>query len=160
LAGEDAESLTSIRIGSPFYPQDWAVLSRSWYPAPCNLCLHRGTQLSLGWVEDDLIVCPYHGLRCGPDGRRRRSRPSPTQPLFEAWDDPGYRPILAPTIDINSATGRRVEGFAKAGGPAFGLTDGAAYPGRSDLDRPSKDPVGVGVRRDVHQLPGHPAWAG
>jgi phenylpropionate dioxygenase-like ring-hydroxylating dioxygenase large terminal subunit len=28
-----------------------------------NLCVHRGTRLSLGWVEDDAIVCPYHGQR-------------------------------------------------------------------------------------------------
>ena len=26
-----------------------------------NLCFHRGTALSLGWIEGDVIVCPYHG---------------------------------------------------------------------------------------------------
>jgi hypothetical protein len=30
---------------------------------------------------------------------------------FEAWDDPDYQPILAPTIDINSSSGLQVEGF-------------------------------------------------
>ena len=25
-----------------------------------DLCIHRGTALSLGWVKDDCIVCPYH----------------------------------------------------------------------------------------------------
>ena len=25
-----------------------------------DLCIHRGTALSLGWVADDCIVCPYH----------------------------------------------------------------------------------------------------
>jgi phenylpropionate dioxygenase-like ring-hydroxylating dioxygenase large terminal subunit len=177
LAENDAQSLTEARVQPPrdstFHPQDWAVLSRSWYPVARsdalgekpiqvqlldvdlvvyraagtaivarNLCFHRGTQLSLGWVEDDVIVCPYHGLRYGPDGRCRSIPAHPgiaispklriivlptierfgliwtslngeeeALPLFEAWDDPDYQPILAPTIDINSSTGRQIEGF-------------------------------------------------
>ncbi len=31
-------------------------------------CPHRGTPLSLGWVEDDQVVCGYHGLRFAADG--------------------------------------------------------------------------------------------
>ena len=32
-------------------------------------CAHRGTAVSLGWVEDDVILrCPYHGWTYGPDG--------------------------------------------------------------------------------------------
>jgi len=34
-----------------------------------DLCLHRGVPLSLGHVDGDEIVCKYHGLRYGPDGR-------------------------------------------------------------------------------------------
>ena len=26
-----------------------------------DLCVHRGTALSLGWVDDGCLVCPYHG---------------------------------------------------------------------------------------------------
>ncbi|MEH6945615.1 aromatic ring-hydroxylating dioxygenase subunit alpha [Bacillus sp. JJ634] len=33
-----------------------------------DLCLHRGVPLSMGWVEGDDIVCPYHGFRYGPEG--------------------------------------------------------------------------------------------
>ncbi len=33
-----------------------------------DLCFHRGTALSLGWVEGDCIVCPYHGFQYAPDG--------------------------------------------------------------------------------------------
>ena len=33
-----------------------------------DLCVHRGTALSLGWVEDDQIRCAYHGWAYGPDG--------------------------------------------------------------------------------------------
>ncbi|MEZ5416731.1 MAG: Rieske 2Fe-2S domain-containing protein [Vicinamibacterales bacterium] len=28
-----------------------------------DLCIHRGTALSLGWVEDDCLVCPHHAWR-------------------------------------------------------------------------------------------------
>jgi vanillate O-demethylase monooxygenase subunit len=33
-----------------------------------DLCIHRGTALSLGWVADDHIVCPYHGWRYNAAG--------------------------------------------------------------------------------------------
>ena len=34
-----------------------------------DLCIHRGTALSLGWVKDDCIVCPYHAWEYNTDGR-------------------------------------------------------------------------------------------
>ena len=37
--------------------------------ADSDLCVHRGTALSLGWITGDELVCPYHGWRYGPDGR-------------------------------------------------------------------------------------------
>ena len=27
-----------------------------------DLCIHRGTALSLGWIKDDCLVCPYQTL--------------------------------------------------------------------------------------------------
>lgn len=33
-----------------------------------DLCLHRGTRLSRGWIEDGQIVCAYHGWTYAPDG--------------------------------------------------------------------------------------------
>jgi len=34
-----------------------------------DLCIHRGTALSLGRVVEDQLMCPYHGWRYAPDGR-------------------------------------------------------------------------------------------
>ncbi|MEM7130054.1 MAG: aromatic ring-hydroxylating dioxygenase subunit alpha [Chloroflexota bacterium] len=33
-----------------------------------DLCIHRGTALSLGWIKDDCIVCPYHAWEYNTDG--------------------------------------------------------------------------------------------
>ena len=34
-----------------------------------DLCVHRGTALSLGGIQGDELVCAYHGWRYGADGR-------------------------------------------------------------------------------------------
>jgi len=34
-----------------------------------DLCLHRGAALSLGWIDGDQLVCPYHGWNYAGDGR-------------------------------------------------------------------------------------------
>jgi vanillate O-demethylase monooxygenase subunit len=33
-----------------------------------DLCIHRGTPLSRGWLDDGVLVCAYHGWGFGPDG--------------------------------------------------------------------------------------------
>jgi vanillate O-demethylase monooxygenase subunit len=33
-----------------------------------DLCIHRGTPLSIGWVEGDELVCAYHGWRYNAEG--------------------------------------------------------------------------------------------
>ena len=33
-----------------------------------DLCIHRGTALSLGWIADDCLVCPYHAWRFDASG--------------------------------------------------------------------------------------------
>jgi phenylpropionate dioxygenase-like ring-hydroxylating dioxygenase large terminal subunit len=33
-----------------------------------DLCLHRGTPLSLGWIDGDELVCAYHGWGYAPTG--------------------------------------------------------------------------------------------
>lgn len=32
-------------------------------------CPHRSSKLSIGWVDDGCVVCPYHGWAFGADGR-------------------------------------------------------------------------------------------
>lgn len=32
-------------------------------------CPHRSSKLSIGWVDDGCVVCPYHGWRFGADGK-------------------------------------------------------------------------------------------
>lgn len=34
-----------------------------------DLCIHRGSRLSKGWVVDGNVVCPYHGWRYNGDAR-------------------------------------------------------------------------------------------
>jgi phenylpropionate dioxygenase-like ring-hydroxylating dioxygenase large terminal subunit len=34
-----------------------------------DLCIHRGTRLSLGWIQGNELVCPYHGWCYGRDGQ-------------------------------------------------------------------------------------------
>jgi phenylpropionate dioxygenase-like ring-hydroxylating dioxygenase large terminal subunit len=36
--------------------------------AMADLCIHRGSQLSQGWVEDGILTCAYHGWQYGSDG--------------------------------------------------------------------------------------------
>jgi phenylpropionate dioxygenase-like ring-hydroxylating dioxygenase large terminal subunit len=33
-----------------------------------DLCIHRGTPLSLGWIDGTTLVCAYHGWGYAPDG--------------------------------------------------------------------------------------------
>ena len=33
-----------------------------------DLCIHRGTALSLGWIQDDQLVCAYHGWSYASNG--------------------------------------------------------------------------------------------
>ncbi|WP_414585137.1 Rieske 2Fe-2S domain-containing protein [Scytonema sp. PCC 10023] len=45
-----------------------------------DFCPHRGARLSLGWVEKDNLVCPYHGLAYNTEGKCVLVPASPDQP--------------------------------------------------------------------------------
>ncbi len=44
-----------------------------------DLCLHRGTRLSLGRVENSSLICPYHGWTYNQEGRCIRFPAHPNQ---------------------------------------------------------------------------------
>ena len=44
-----------------------------------DLCVHRGTRLSLGKVENDTLVCPYHGWTYDREGKCVRIPAHPDQ---------------------------------------------------------------------------------
>jgi len=67
-----------------FRVQDEAVCLR-------DLCIHRGTPLSLGWVEDDRIVCAYHGWNYNHDGECVRIPAVPAQPIPAKAKIPAHR---------------------------------------------------------------------
>ncbi len=46
-----------------------------------DLCVHRGTPLSLGQVRDGELICPYHGFRYAADGRCTFIPANPAVPI-------------------------------------------------------------------------------
>ncbi|KQN55439.1 molybdenum cofactor-independent xanthine hydroxylase subunit HpxD (plasmid) [Erwinia sp. E602] len=62
------EQLVIYRIGGE------AVVAR-------DVCPHRGVPLTLGYNDEEGIICPYHGLRFGAGGRCNRIPSSPDQPI-------------------------------------------------------------------------------
>ena len=56
-----------------------------------DLCIHRGTALSLGWVADDCLVCPYHAWRYDASGACVRIPQSATATIPAKARTPVYR---------------------------------------------------------------------
>src|ERR687885_2821011 len=55
-----------------------------------DLCPHRGARLSLGWVKDNTLVCPYHGLAFNTKGQcvqipAHPDLPPPTRACVRAY---------------------------------------------------------------------------
>jgi len=48
-----------------------------------DVCPHRGAPLSRGWVDGNNLVCPYHGLSYGADGRCNHIPSQPEGPIPE-----------------------------------------------------------------------------
>ncbi|WP_259048232.1 molybdenum cofactor-independent xanthine hydroxylase subunit HpxD [Klebsiella sp. BIGb0407] len=46
-----------------------------------DVCPHRGVPLTLGFNDEEGIICPYHGLRFGENGQCNRIPSSPNQPI-------------------------------------------------------------------------------
>jgi phenylpropionate dioxygenase-like ring-hydroxylating dioxygenase large terminal subunit len=88
-----------------------------------DLCPHRGAPLSLGWVEGEDLICAYHGLRYGPDGRCNRI---PAHPGFEP--PAKLRAAMFPAIERYGLVWTRLDpSGAPASLPAFPHWDDPSY---------------------------------
>jgi phenylpropionate dioxygenase-like ring-hydroxylating dioxygenase large terminal subunit len=56
-----------------------------------DLCIHRGTALSLGWITDDCLVCPYHAWRYDASGACVRIPQSATAAIPPKARTPVYQ---------------------------------------------------------------------
>ncbi len=110
-------------------------------------CAHRGTQLSLGWVEGETIRCRYHGWRFDNDG--------------QCVEQPNEDRPFCDKVKILARPTREYAGLIFAW-----LGEGEAPPFRNipDLDRPGvliADPVEVlpcGYWNRFDNDHGHRAW--
>lgn len=55
-----------------------------------DLCIHRGTALSLGWVKDDCLVCPYHAWEYDTSGDCVLIPQAPNTPIPSKAKTPVY----------------------------------------------------------------------
>lgn len=55
-----------------------------------DLCIHRGTALSLGWIKDDCLVCPYHAWEYDTNGKCVFIPQAPDTPIPEKAKTPRY----------------------------------------------------------------------
>jgi phenylpropionate dioxygenase-like ring-hydroxylating dioxygenase large terminal subunit len=106
-----------------------------------DLCVHRGTRLSLGRVDRGTLQCPYHGWVYGADGcvripalpdapppRKARVKthraveryglvwvslgePAQDVPPFPEWQDAGFRKLLCGPYGLEASGPRIVENF-------------------------------------------------
>jgi phenylpropionate dioxygenase-like ring-hydroxylating dioxygenase large terminal subunit len=60
-----------------------------------DLCLHRGSRLTLGWIQGDELVCGYHGWRYSTEGRCTRI---PSQPA-DRKISPRVRLFTYPSVE-------------------------------------------------------------
>jgi phenylpropionate dioxygenase-like ring-hydroxylating dioxygenase large terminal subunit len=56
-----------------------------------DLCIHRGTALSLGWIANDCLVCPYHAWHYDASGACVRIPQSATATIPPKARTPVYR---------------------------------------------------------------------
>ncbi len=99
-----------------------------------DLCIHRGTALSLGWTEGDQIVCPYHGWRYRADG---------VCVSIPQLPDPTKVPAKA-RLDAYSCQERYGLIWVALDAPRFDLPDDPRAGGRL-LDGDPRRPVSVGM---------------
>ena len=55
-----------------------------------DVCIHRGTALSLGWIKDDCLVCPYHAWQFDKKGDCVKIPQAPDIQIPEKAKTPSY----------------------------------------------------------------------
>ena len=136
-----------------------------------DLCVHRGTALSLGRVEGDQLRCAYHGWTYGPDGvctsiparfgtnipRRARLHPYPVEERYGLiWvsleDDPVFPIPRFPEYDDPS--------FKVVNGPVYGWESSAHRRVENFVDFAHFAWVhdGILATRDRPEVADHEVW--
>jgi vanillate O-demethylase monooxygenase subunit len=92
-----------------------------------NFCPHRGAPLSLGYVEGDKLVCGYHGLAMGCDGKvvempRQRVGGFPAIKAYAVEERYGFVWIWPGDPDLADAS--QIHHLEWAGSPAWGYGGG------------------------------------
>lgn len=92
-----------------------------------DFCPHRGAPLSLGFLEDGKLVCGYHGLKMGSDGRtdsmpKQRVQGFPCVRAFPVEERHGY--VWVWTGDAAQANADDIPELAWANNPAWGFGGG------------------------------------
>ena len=103
-----------------------------------DLCVHRGSALSMGWIEDGQLRCKYHGWTYGPDGvctsiparfggvipRRARMRSYLVAERYGlVW------------VCLEDAPALPIPDFPEFGDPRFRVIQGPSYEWRSSAHR-------------------------
>ena len=92
-----------------------------------DFCPHRGAPLSLGKVEGDTLVCGYHGLAMGCDGKTvsmpcQRVRGFPANRSFPIFEEHGF--VWVWPGDAAQANVADIPKFEWLGNPQFGYGGG------------------------------------
>ncbi len=92
-----------------------------------DFCPHRGAPLSLGFIEDGKLVCGYHGLKMGRDGRtdsmpKQRVQGFPCIHAYPVEERHGF--VWIWTGDAERADANDIPDFAWSDNPAWAYGGG------------------------------------
>ncbi|NBD23202.1 Rieske 2Fe-2S domain-containing protein [Paenibacillus sp. T1] len=87
-----------------------------------DLCFHRGAPLSKGWIENDEIVCPYHGFRYDCEGACTAVPAHPGAKI-----SPKLKLILYPAVERYGLIWTSLAGASESAIPDFPAWDDPDY---------------------------------